>query len=113
MALSKKALGTAQWKRTRLSVLARDGWQCQYCGTHLDKSNAQVDHVESRVSGGSVFDQSNLLSACKQCNQKKGAKTHFFRSGSTPPVFSGSASPTRSIIHQDSPFSAKPVQEGN
>jgi len=72
MALSKKALGTAHWKRTRLSVLARDGWQCQYCGIHLDKTNAQVDHVESRVSGGSVFDQSNLLAACKKCNQSKG-----------------------------------------
>jgi hypothetical protein len=104
MALSKKALGTAQWKRTRLSVLARDGWQCQYCGTHLDKSNAQVDHVESRVSGGSVFDQSNLLSACKQCNQKKGAKTHFFRSGSTPPVFSGVPLPETVATKPQSPF---------
>jgi len=109
MALSKKALGTAQWKRIRLSVLARDGWQCQYCGTHLDKTNAQVDHIESRVSGGSVFDQSNLLAACKQCNQRKGAKPLFFRSGSTPPVFIDNISPTRSIPAEDNPFTARPI----
>jgi len=104
MALSKKALGTAQWKRIRLSVLARDGWQCQYCGTHLDKTNAQVDHIESRVSGGSVFNQSNLLAACKQCNQRKGAKPLFFRSGSTPPVFSGVPLPETVMTKPPSPF---------
>jgi hypothetical protein len=104
--ISKKALGTAQWKRTRLSILARDGWQCQYCGTHLDNTNAQVDHIESRVSGGSVFDQSNLVSACRRCNQSKGARSKplFFRSGSTPPVFSGVPLPETVMTKPPSPF---------
>ena len=102
--MSKKALGTAHWKRTRLAVLARDGWQCQYCNTHLDKSNAQVDHIESRVSGGSVFDMSNLLASCKQCNQRKGAKPLFFSGHSTPPVFSGVPLPETVMTKPPSPF---------
>ena len=110
MALSKAALGSGRWKEVRLRVLARDGYTCAYCGQEAD----QVDHVQSRVSGGSLFDQDNLVAACRRCNQLKGAKganTLFFRSGSTPPVFSGFPSPTRSERAQDSPFTARPVQD--
>jgi 5-methylcytosine-specific restriction endonuclease McrA len=108
VALSKKALGTARWKKTRLAVLARDGYICSYCGQEAD----QVDHIQSRVSGGDIFNLENLTSACRRCNQSKGARAKplFFRSGSTPPVFPAFISPTRSEIHQDSPFTARPVQ---
>ena len=61
--ISKKALGTGRWKKTRLAVLARDGYVCSYCGTHLDDNNATVDHIQSRVSGGDIFNLDNLTSA--------------------------------------------------
>ena len=38
-------------KITRRAVFARDGWMCQYCGSH---SNLTVDHVIPRSKGGSL-----------------------------------------------------------
>ena len=100
--MSKKALGTARWKKTRLAVLARDGYVCVYCNQEAD----QVDHIQSRVSGGSVFDPENLVAACRRCNQSKGARSKplFFRSGSTPPVFSGVPLPETVMTKPPSPF---------
>jgi hypothetical protein len=104
--ISKKALGTGRWKKTRLAVLARDGYVCSYCGTHLDDNNATVDHIQSRVSGGDIFNLDNLTSACRRCNQSKGARSKplFFRSGSTPPVFSGVPLPETVMTKPPSPF---------
>jgi len=79
--LSKQALGTGKWKALRLRVLARDGYLCTYCGTHLEGGNATVDHITSRKVGGDLFDMDNLTSACKSCNSRKGSR--FFRGAST------------------------------
>lgn len=100
--ISKKALGTGRWKKTRLAVLARDGYICSYCGQEAD----QVDHIQSRVSGGDIFNLDNLTSACRRCNQSKGARSKplFFRSGSTPPVFSGVPLPETVMTKPPSPF---------
>ena len=84
LALSKSALGSGKWKQLRLRVLARDGWVCTYCGTHLEGGNATVDHITSRKTGGDMWDMDNLTSACKSCNSRKGMG--FFRRDSTPPV---------------------------
>ena len=103
MALSKAALGSGRWKEVRLRVLARDGYTCAYCGQEAD----QVDHVQSRVSGGSMFDPDNLVAACRRCNQVKGsrgANTLFFRSGSTPPVFPDRSLPATVATKPESPF---------
>ena len=103
LVLSKQALGSAKWKRTRLAVLARDGMQCAYCGKEAD----QVDHVVSRVSGGDMFDMDNLVAACRLCNQKKSSKSVkslFFRSGSTPPVFPERSLPETVAVKPESPF---------
>ena len=110
--ISKKALGTGRWKKTRLSVLARDNYVCTYCGTHLDDTNATVDHIQSRVSGGDLFNLENLTSACRRCNQSKGARSKplFFRSGSTPPAFSGSFSPITAVTVQTGPCLGQPAQ---
>ena len=40
---------THRRKITRRAVFARDGWQCQYCGS---KANLTVDHVIPRSKGG-------------------------------------------------------------
>ncbi len=95
MALSNKALGSKKWKDIRLRVLARDG-------THLEGSNATVDHITSRKVGGSLFDLDNLTSACKPCNSRKGSR--FFNRVSTPPVSQDSSLPETQITRPLSPF---------
>jgi hypothetical protein len=52
-----------------------------------------------------------LVACCVTCNSKKGSRNQgsFLGSMRTPPVFSAFLSPTQSKIHEDSPFTAKPV----
>ena len=102
LALSKSALGSGKWKQLRLRVLARDGWVCTYCGTHLEGGNATVDHITSRKTGGDLWDMDNLTSACKSCNSRKGMG--FFRRDSTPPVFKGISLPETQVTRPLSPF---------
>jgi 5-methylcytosine-specific restriction endonuclease McrA len=104
---SHRELGTQRWKDQRLRVLKRDGYICQYCG----QDATQVDHVIPRKVGGS-HDLDNLVACCAPCNTRKGARSEglFLGEGSTPPVFSAYLSPTQSVLHEDSPFTARPVQ---
>jgi 5-methylcytosine-specific restriction endonuclease McrA len=55
-------------KITRRAVFARDGWTCQYCGSH---SNLTVDHVIPRSKGGSSSWE-NIVASCAPCNRRKG-----------------------------------------
>ena len=59
---------------TRVSIMLRDAYTCQYCGATPGKSNLTVDHVTPRSRGGEHV-WTNLVTACKICNQKKGANT--------------------------------------
>jgi 5-methylcytosine-specific restriction endonuclease McrA len=104
----KKELGTSQWKAQRKRVLQRDSYTCAYCGQEA----TQVDHIIPRVDGG-THDMDNLIAACAKCNGLKGSRSQasFLRMMSAPPVFIEVPSPTRSVIHQDSPFTAKPDPE--
>ena len=55
----------------RFSVLARDGFRCQYCGrTPEDNVKLEVDHIFPRIFGGSD-DMNNLITACQECNLGK------------------------------------------
>jgi len=62
------SIKTAQWRRTRALVLARDGWVCQlqWPGVCLGRAN-QVDHILPREHGG-TNDMANLRAACRPCN---------------------------------------------
>jgi hypothetical protein len=102
---SHRELGTQRWKDQRLRVLKRDGYICQYCGSDA----TQVDHVISRKDGGG-HELDNLVACCAPCNSKKGALNEgvFLGRQSTPPVFSGYVSPTRSEPMLDSPFKTRP-----
>lgn len=60
-----------QLKMTRRSVLARDDYTCQYCGS---KSNLTIDHVFPRRRGGESTWE-NLVCCCLKCNNKKADKT--------------------------------------
>jgi len=98
-----------RYKARRLQVLNAGGWVCYYCGQEA----SQVDHVIPIASGGDPMSLDNLVPACKRCNLSKGKKSQgvFLATTDTPPVFSGIPSPTRSEIAQDSPFTARPVQD--
>lgn len=50
-------------------VFARDGYKCRYCGRRLPLT---VDHVDRWEEGGATV-PANLITACKSCNQHRGA----------------------------------------
>jgi 5-methylcytosine-specific restriction endonuclease McrA len=56
---------------SRHSILARDGYCCQYCGATRDLT---IDHVVPRWMGG-PHTWENLVTCCRKCNLKKGDKT--------------------------------------
>lgn len=58
----------------RTNVLARDEFECQYCGVELTSKEATLDHVVPRSKGGKTTWQ-NLVVACGVCNRKKGGRT--------------------------------------
>ncbi|MGC9359721.1 MAG: HNH endonuclease [Anaerolineae bacterium] len=59
---------------SRHTIMLRDGFTCQYCGSTPPRSQLTIDHVIPKVrGGGSTWD--NLVCACKRCNQAKGART--------------------------------------
>lgn len=64
--IARKWIATA----IRLSVYARDGFACVYCG---DRNRLTLDHVVA-VSRGGTDNAENLVTACKSCNSSKGAK---------------------------------------
>ena len=58
---SRADLNSAQWRRLRRHILARDGWECQACGKLLGR--AEVDHIIPVLAGnkgGAVHDPANL-----------------------------------------------------
>jgi len=60
-------------KTTRFEVLKRDGFLCQYCGAHPPAAILEIDHIIA-VSAGGLDDESNLVTACFDCNRGKGAR---------------------------------------
>ncbi len=56
---------------SRHSVLARDNYECQYCGSTRELT---IDHVVPRWVGG-PHTWENLVACCRKCNLKKGDKT--------------------------------------
>ena len=61
--------------RVRLSkreILRRDGYRCQYCGRQT--SQLTIDHIVPRSRGG-PHSWENLVTACPQCNRRKGGRT--------------------------------------
>ncbi len=53
---------------SRHNIFRRDGHKCQYCGTTKDLT---LDHLIPRSKGGKSS-WTNLVTACKKCNAKKG-----------------------------------------
>ncbi len=59
---------------SRRGVLARDRDTCQYCGVQPGRANLTVDHVVPRSQGGQTVWE-NVVTACRECNHKKGGRT--------------------------------------
>jgi 5-methylcytosine-specific restriction endonuclease McrA len=56
---------------TRQNVFKRDNFECQYCSTRRDLT---LDHVLPSSRGG-THSWTNLVTACKRCNARKGDYT--------------------------------------
>lgn len=55
---------------TKRSIHERDSWVCGYCGGH----GTTIDHVLPKSRGG-LNTYQNLVTACEDCNGKKGDRT--------------------------------------
>lgn len=53
---------------TRHNVFKRDAYSCQYCGVNKDLT---LDHLIPKSKGGKST-WTNLVTACKKCNARKG-----------------------------------------
>jgi len=56
---------------TRQNVFKRDNFECQYCGTRRELT---LDHVIPSSRAGQ-HTWTNLVTACKRCNARKGDYT--------------------------------------
>jgi 5-methylcytosine-specific restriction endonuclease McrA len=61
-------------KFSRVNVLCRDGYVCQYCGRSASPRELTFDHVVPRAQGGRTHWE-NIVTACVRCNSNKGART--------------------------------------
>lgn len=58
--------------KVRAAVYKRDQYACFYCGrTREDGAILTLDHFIARALGG-TNEESNLFTACKSCNSRKG-----------------------------------------
>ena len=56
--------------QTRFKVMARDNFQCIYCGHDSDECKLHVDHIIPRSKAG-LDDMDNLVTSCEYCNLGK------------------------------------------
>jgi 5-methylcytosine-specific restriction endonuclease McrA len=59
-------------KLSKREVFRRDNYVCQYCGQ--PSPHLTVDHIVPRFRGGQ-YSWENLVTACPQCNRRKGGRT--------------------------------------
>ena len=58
---------------TKNNIAFRDLHICQYCGECLTHADSTIDHIVP-VSKGGTLNWDNVVTACKECNNKKGNK---------------------------------------
>jgi 5-methylcytosine-specific restriction endonuclease McrA len=61
-------------KFSRHNMYLRDLYQCQYCSEVFEAKDLTLDHVIPRSKGGKTTWE-NSVTACKECNHRKGART--------------------------------------
>ena len=65
---------TNRMRLSRRNLMLRDNYQCQYCGDEPGPSALNLDHVMPRSRGGDAS-WTNLVVACRPCNQTKANRT--------------------------------------
>jgi len=55
-------------------LFRRDDYRCLYCGEQFERLALSRDHVIPRAQGGRDI-WTNVVTACKRCNHRKGART--------------------------------------
>ena len=58
---------------SRNNIYIRDNGQCQYCGSHIERKDATLDHVTPIAKGGKTTWE-NCTTACSPCNASKSDK---------------------------------------
>lgn len=59
----------------RLAIYLRDGLACAWCGAAVeDGAQLSLDHLKPHSKGGSNA-ASNLVTACKRCNDSRGNRS--------------------------------------
>lgn len=61
-------------KFSRANIYARDKYRCQYCGKRPPTEDLTFDHVIPVAKGGKKR-WNNIVTACFQCNHRKGGQT--------------------------------------
>lgn len=61
-------------KFSRINVMTRDKFTCQYCGKRLPMSKLNYDHVIPRRLGGKTVWE-NIVTSCYACNDRKAGRT--------------------------------------
>jgi 5-methylcytosine-specific restriction endonuclease McrA len=61
-------------KFSRINVLTRDNFTCQYCGTRHLMRDLNYDHVIPRAQGGKT-EWTNIVMSCYSCNSIKRNRT--------------------------------------
>lgn len=59
---------------SRMNILLRDRYTCQYCGKRFKRSNLNIDHITPRSLGGQTSWE-NVVASCHRCNLRKGGRT--------------------------------------
>ena len=62
------------WRR---AIKQHFNCQCVYCGNFYEEHELTLDHVKPRCRGGEDL-TTNVVPACKKCNQDKGS-SHWLR----------------------------------
>lgn len=57
-------------KKLRFEVFKRDGFACQYCGSHPPEVILEPDHIDPVCNGGTNHID-NLITSCFNCNRGK------------------------------------------
>lgn len=61
-------------KFSRINIMTRDNFTCQYCGRRLPMRELNYDHVVPRIQGGKTVWE-NIVTSCYPCNDRKAGRT--------------------------------------
>lgn len=91
--------------KVRLAIWERDDYKCAYCGCQVfvnarecAPDKATLDHVHPRSRGGTNA-QSNLVTACYDCNQRKADREAIVSDGVPAPTL-GAVWPTEPVASE-------------